>query len=684
MVGNPLEYAFWAGAPAEAPTSYQALLARRKIAESLLGKRSPFPTTLGEGLTYAGERIADTMRMKDLDERERAQAVRDQRAMAGPLGIPTGAAPVPGAPAPVAAAAAEPSLFQPAPVPSAAALGPNAGAPLTEFPALGDNFKPQTPLAGPMVPNAGRFMPNITNANTGNSVIGGQLSPRSFGNRAYGALPDVPSAAVTPNTEPDLRGGIAQSLVEQNQPLTRTAALPPTTATDAVPASPQIPPEALSPNPMGAPIRPPQLRPSPLPSPLPPPRISQPEPTPDDNPPIVTAQIKPAPPATAPNMAGSAVPPPLKPYDPGPEPARPTPTREMQYWKGIADNQSLSDDVRIRAQKKYEEDSKHLSEDYVRRWTLWKEEERKSRDPATGLDLRSKQLTAEKLARDLEGEGFLPLTPDEAKTFPNLPPGVTAYKNRRGEVKFSPTPPASTNVTVDQRTENEEAKVSGKLAAEHMGETMKAASTAGNSLYTINRAKSLLDKIDTGALAPASLSVGAFARSLGVPDPALASIGLKPDMIGKRQAFDAIVGELVIGKIGAGGFPSNNFSNTDRTFLQNTVASLGSDPESNRIKLDAMHLIAQRDIEKANEWDAFRNKPGNKGKGFFDFQHQWDRKIQQQDLTGELQKRADNLLANAASNIPQEAIKILRNNPSSADKFDRRFGEGASKRYLGQ
>jgi hypothetical protein len=66
---------FWGNQPS-GPGSYEALQARRKIAESLLGKRSPFPKTLGEGLTYAGERFGDAMMLSDLDRRQAEEDTR--------------------------------------------------------------------------------------------------------------------------------------------------------------------------------------------------------------------------------------------------------------------------------------------------------------------------------------------------------------------------------------------------------------------------------------------------------------------------------------------------------------------------------------------------------------------------------------------------------------------------------
>jgi hypothetical protein len=74
---------FYPDAPAGSPLSYESLQSRRKIAEALLGKRSPFPKTIGEGLTYAGESIADIAMQRKLDEAERGQAERDRSALQG-------------------------------------------------------------------------------------------------------------------------------------------------------------------------------------------------------------------------------------------------------------------------------------------------------------------------------------------------------------------------------------------------------------------------------------------------------------------------------------------------------------------------------------------------------------------------------------------------------------------------
>jgi hypothetical protein len=98
MATDPTSF-FFADAKPNSPLSYEALQTRRKIAEQLLGKRSPFPKTLGEGLTYLGESLADRARMNELDklDAERQAGLQGQVGEAG--GALTGGSGVPVVPA---------------------------------------------------------------------------------------------------------------------------------------------------------------------------------------------------------------------------------------------------------------------------------------------------------------------------------------------------------------------------------------------------------------------------------------------------------------------------------------------------------------------------------------------------------------------------------------------------------
>ena len=187
--------------------------------------------------------------------------------------------------------------------------------------------------------------------------------------------------------------------------------------------------------------------------------------------------IPPAGPARPPMQAGAAVPSPIEPMDPGPEPRPPAKTSEMLHYQNVASDPKYSDQTRAEAARRHDEALRAQREDFTRQWSVWKTEKLKFDDPATRLQLRQSQLANEKAVRDLEGEGFRPLTPEELKGLPTPPPGQIVYANRRGELKFGPTPPASTTVNVDTKAQG---KGQEKLQ-EKMAEQFVEMFTAGNS-----------------------------------------------------------------------------------------------------------------------------------------------------------------------------------------------------------
>lgn len=62
---------------------------------------------------------------------------------------------------------------------------------------------------------------------------------------------------------------------------------------------------------------------------------------------------------------------------------------------------------------------------------------RKGSDPAAAVELDNKKLQNQKLRRELEGGGDVPLTEDERKQF-NVPKGQPASRTRDGGIKFGP------------------------------------------------------------------------------------------------------------------------------------------------------------------------------------------------------------------------------------------------------
>lgn len=200
-----------------------------------------------------------------------------------------------------------------------------------------------------------------------------------------------------------------------------------------------------------------------------------------------------------------------------------------------------------------------------------------------------------------------------------------------------------TDVKIDQRTETEESKAAGKGAGERRSAMFAAAGAAGKTLTNLSRMESLLGQVSQGKIQPARMTISAWAKSLGMNDEVATSLGLDPKGVGTTQAIQSLVNESVIGKIGSGGFPANNFSDADRTFITQIFPSLGDDPRANRIRIEAGRRMAQLDIQRAKDYQAWRANPENKGKGFEDFEVFHADKLSKQDLFGDLRRDAEKI-----------------------------------------
>ncbi|KAA2234173.1 hypothetical protein [Salinarimonas soli] len=77
----------------------------------------------------------------------------------------------------------------------------------------------------------------------------------------------------------------------------------------------------------------------------------------------------------------------------------------------------------------------------------------------------------------------------------------------------------------------------------------------------------------------------------------------------------------MVGQIGAGGFPANNFSDADRQFLIETVPALANSPGGNGMILEAMKRTETLKVENAKAYRHWRsNAP--KGSSFYDFENE--------------------------------------------------------------
>jgi len=158
---------------------------------------------------------------------------------------------------------------------------------------------------------------------------------------------------------------------------------------------------------------------------------------------------------------------------------------------------------------------------------------------------------------------------------------------------------------------------------------------------TPQQIEAVMKNVETGRLEPTRMSIAALGKSLGIDDKALEAMGLNPAAVGDAQALTAISGRMLVDMIGSGGFPSNNFSNTDREFLTATLPSLMNDPRGNAIMIEAAKRTAQIDIEKAKGWRDW--KKGNPKGSFDDFELEFAEKLGKTDRFADLAKQAQSI-----------------------------------------
>ena len=162
----------------------------------------------------------------------------------------------------------------------------------------------------------------------------------------------------------------------------------------------------------------------------------------------------------------------------------------------------------------------------------------------------------------------------------------------------------------------EAAKAEAKLKSEALYEVGKTAMGASGAMVNLNRLRENLSTMNTGkgydlrvdgmAWTEGLYNAGLIPESLR--DKASGLFGVKMDEVGKAQATQAAINQLLTGMIGntgegEGGMPANNFSNKDLQFLIKSLVSLSNEPEANMMIMDVLQLNEVRKIYK-HSWMA--------------------------------------------------------------------------------
>lgn len=238
----------------------------------------------------------------------------------------------------------------------------------------------------------------------------------------------------------------------------------------------------------------------------------------------------------------------------------------------------------------------------------------------------SNQGMTEAVMKSMDVPAFKPpvkigerIGPDNVKYITRQDP-VTGqeWEEALGAVR-PPAPVASVTIT-DQTAYLRE---QGKQVAQWEEALSSGSAKAQTRLDMLRQIEPLLDSVNTGKLAPAGATVGAWMQSAGF-DPKM--VNIDPNLPATAEAINSVAAELTLGKIGGeGGMPANNFSNADRSFIERTAPQLSNTPVGNKVIVQTARAMANRQLDKHLAWLKYKGEKEERGEfpSQSSFEMQW-------------------------------------------------------------
>ncbi|MCJ2129218.1 hypothetical protein MKK51_10195 [Methylobacterium sp. E-045] len=196
---------------------------------------------------------------------------------------------------------------------------------------------------------------------------------------------------------------------------------------------------------------------------------------------------------------------------------------------------------------------------------------------------------------------------------PNAAPNAPGYYDAKGVPQLMTGKGVSVTNQIGAG-ETEEAKELGKLRGKRAETIEASAMKAPDQIAKLNMLGGVLDNATTGTLGPTETKVVGLAQALGISDDTIKNLGLNPQQAVTAQIATKLTNELVTGMIGSGGFPSNNFSNTDREFLTDIFPKISNRPEANRTAIEILKRVQQRNLEFGDAWSEYQQAQQEAGK----------------------------------------------------------------------
>jgi hypothetical protein len=159
-----------------------------------------------------------------------------------------------------------------------------------------------------------------------------------------------------------------------------------------------------------------------------------------------------------------------------------------------------------------------------------------------------------------------------------------------------------------------EAQKTADIIAEGMGKSFNTIQDAGNAannkIAKAQQLGGLLDSLNSGKLSKTGYELAAFGKSIGIP------VG---DNVGNAQAAQALSNAMALelrNPSGGAGMPGA-MSDADRSFLSSMTPDIGKTPQGNKILIDSMVKLAQRDKEVAQMARDYKQAHGGFDDNFY-------------------------------------------------------------------
>jgi hypothetical protein len=208
-------------------------------------------------------------------------------------------------------------------------------------------------------------------------------------------------------------------------------------------------------------------------------------------------------------------------------------------------------------------------------------------DQGGPLDRDNKRLQNEKLRRELQGEGAVPLTAEERAQF-GVAPDQAAYKTRNGEIKFGPAGAKITNTnTFDGKGESKFNEALGTAQAKRWNGYIEEGDIAQGRIADIQTLREASRRLGSqGSSANLKAMIGPYAESLGI----------KVEGLGDIQLYESITNRLAPQLRAAG---SGSTSDIEFKGFMRAIGPLSNTPAAREMILDTFEAAGRNDLARA-------------------------------------------------------------------------------------